>query len=62
MHRSGGFSVGFTAKRGNAVRNISLVPEDAGQKAGNLLNKIVGDARYERLRVWNRERKARRKD
>lgn len=27
---------GFTAKRGTAVRNISLVPEDAGQSEGRL--------------------------
>jgi hypothetical protein len=49
-------------ERGKAAASKVAVKRAAGQKAGNLLNKIVGDARYERLRVWNRERKARRKD
>ena len=49
-------------ERGKAAASKGAVKRAAGQKAGNLLNKILGDARYERLRVWNRERKARRKD
>ena len=32
----GGLVLEFTAKRGTAVRNISVVPEDAGQSEGRL--------------------------
>lgn len=49
-------------ERGKAAASKVPLKRAEGQKAGHLLNKIVGHARYERLRVWNRERKARGKD
>lgn len=48
-------------ERGKAAGAKVAAKRAAGQKAGNLIQKIVGNDRYERLRVWNRERKARRK-
>ena len=48
-------------ERGKAAVAKVAAKRKAGQKADNLLHALVGDERYERLRVWNRERKARRK-
>lgn len=48
-------------EKGKAAAARVAAKRKAGQKAGNLIHTLVGDARYERLRQWNRDRKARRK-
>lgn len=47
--------------RGKAAADRVAAKRASGQKAGALIHKLVGDARYEKLRAWNRQRKAKQK-
>lgn len=48
-------------QRGKAVAARVAAKRKTGKRLGDWLHSVVGDARYERLRAWNRDRKARRK-
>lgn len=48
-------------EKGKAAAMRVAAKRAAGQKVGNFIHALVGDARYERMRKWNRARKARRK-
>ncbi len=48
-------------EKGKAAAARIAAKRKAGQKASNLIHTLVGDERYQQLRLWNRNRKARRK-
>ena len=46
-------------QRGKAAADRVAAKRAAGRKASSVIHRLVGDARYQRLREWNRARKAR---